>query len=84
MAIGRISGEMLLPNLERDGVDLAIETDLLYFDVVNKRIGIKTSLAPVYFNGSSSCFSHESYRTNACFRHVNPAATDCPPTFHQF
>ena len=52
MAIGRISGEMLLPNLERDGVDLAIETDLLYFDVVNKRIGIKTSLAPVYFNGS--------------------------------
>ena len=52
MAIGRVSGEMLLPNLERDGVDLAIETDLLYFDVTNRRIGLRASLAPVYFTGT--------------------------------
>ena len=43
MAIGRISGQLLKSNLLRDGVDLAFETDLLYLDVVNSRIGIKTT-----------------------------------------
>lgn len=42
MAIGRISGPLLKANLLRNGVDLAFETDLLYLDVVNGRIGIKT------------------------------------------
>jgi hypothetical protein len=51
MAIGRVSGQMLLPNLERDGVDLALETDLLYFDVTNRRIGIRTYLPGVTFTG---------------------------------
>jgi len=40
MAIGRISGPLLKSNLIRDGVDLAFETDLLYIDVNNSRIGI--------------------------------------------
>lgn len=43
MAIGRISGPLLKANLVRDGVDLAFETDLLYLDVVNSRIGINTA-----------------------------------------
>jgi len=43
MAIGRISGPLLKANLIRDGVDLAFETDLLYLDVVNSRIGINNS-----------------------------------------
>ena len=43
MAIGRISGQLLKSNLLRDGVNLAFETDLLYLDVVNSRIGIKTA-----------------------------------------
>ena len=43
MAIGRISGQLLKSNLLRSGVDLAFETDLLYLDVVNSRIGIKTT-----------------------------------------
>jgi hypothetical protein len=43
MAIGRISGPLLKANLLRDGVDLAFETDLLYLDVVNGRVGVKTS-----------------------------------------
>ena len=43
MAIGRISGQMLKSNLLRAGVDLAFETDLLYLDVVNSRVGIKTA-----------------------------------------
>lgn len=47
MAIGRISGPLLKSNLVRDGVDLAFETDLLYLDVNNRRIGIN-SAAPQY------------------------------------
>jgi hypothetical protein len=43
MAIGKISGPLLKENLLREGVDLAFETDLLYLDVNNRRIGIKTS-----------------------------------------
>ena len=43
MAVGRISGPLLKANLLRYGVDLAFETDLLYLDVVNDRIGIKKS-----------------------------------------
>jgi hypothetical protein len=43
MAIGRISGQLLKSNLIRDGVDLAFETDLLYLDVNNSRIGIRTA-----------------------------------------
>jgi hypothetical protein len=47
MAIGRISGPLLKSNLIRDGVDLAFETDLLYLDVVNSRIGINNA-SPQY------------------------------------
>jgi len=43
MAIGRISGQLLKDNLLRAGVNLAFETDLLYLDVVNSRVGIKTT-----------------------------------------
>ena len=43
MAIGRISGAMLKSNLERLGVDIAVDTDLLYLDVTNNRIGINES-----------------------------------------
>ena len=43
MAIGRISGPLLKANLIRDGVDLAFETDLLYLDVTNSRIGVNTT-----------------------------------------
>ena len=43
MAVGRISGPLLKSNLLRNGVDLAFETDLLYLDVNNSRIGINTS-----------------------------------------
>jgi hypothetical protein len=43
MAIGRISGPLLKANLVRDGVDLAFETDLLYLNVTNSRIGVNTA-----------------------------------------
>tara|TARA_E500000178_G_C17034627_1_gene762649 strand:- start:2374 stop:6153 length:3780 start_codon:yes stop_codon:yes gene_type:complete len=43
MAVGRISGPLLKSNLIRNGIDLAFETDLLYLDVNNQRVGIKTT-----------------------------------------
>jgi hypothetical protein len=42
MAVGRISGPLLKDNLLRNGVNLAFETNLLYLDVVNSRVGINT------------------------------------------
>ena len=43
MAVGRISGPLLKSNLLRNGVNLAFETNLLYLDVINGRVGIKTT-----------------------------------------
>ena len=42
MPIGRITGPMLVRNLERQGVDLAVEGNLIYWDVTKKRIGVRT------------------------------------------
>lgn len=47
MAVGRISGPLLKDNLLRNGVDLAFETDLLYLDVNNSRVGVNNS-SPQY------------------------------------
>lgn len=47
MAIGRVSGSMLFSNLERQGVNLAIDSNVAYFDVNNRYVGINTS-APSY------------------------------------
>lgn len=52
MAIGRISGPMLFSNLERQGVDLAFQSNLLYLDVNNLRVGIINS-SPQYALDSS-------------------------------
>jgi len=41
--VGRISGPLLFANLERNGIDLAFETDLLYLDVNNGKIGIRNN-----------------------------------------
>jgi len=41
--MGRISGGALADNLLRNGTDLAFETQLLYFDVTNQRVGINTN-----------------------------------------
>jgi hypothetical protein len=39
-SLGRIGGQLLSANLEFQGDDVQFDTDLLYLDVVNKRIGI--------------------------------------------
>lgn len=54
--LGRISGPLLRPNLIRDGVDLAFETDLLYLKVTPPgRVGINTDSPEVdlHVNGTT-------------------------------
>jgi hypothetical protein len=55
MALGRISGPLLKANLTRDGIDIAFETDLLYLDVNNLRLGVNTSTptADIDINGTT-------------------------------
>jgi hypothetical protein len=43
MAIGKISGPLLQSDLVRQGVDLSIDTTLIYFDVTNRRVGINNT-----------------------------------------
>lgn len=54
--LGRISGPLLASNLLRNGVDLAFETNLLYLDVTNGRIGVNTSTVTRTFlvNGTTN------------------------------
>ena len=62
MAIGRISGPLLKANLLRNGVDLAFETNLLYLDVNNSRVGINNA-TPQYdldVTGTTSCLLYTS------------------------
>jgi filamentous hemagglutinin len=42
MAINKIQGNILSDNLQR-GANLAIQGNLIYFDVINDRVGIKTT-----------------------------------------
>lgn len=43
MAIGRISGQLLYNNLERQGQDLTFDGNLLHLDVNNRRVGINNT-----------------------------------------
>jgi hypothetical protein len=43
MAINFIQGQILANNLQRDGIDLAFDTDLVYLDVSANRVGINTT-----------------------------------------
>jgi hypothetical protein len=54
--LGRISGPLLADNLLRKGHNLAFETNLLYFDVVNNRIGINfgSPTTDLFVNGTTN------------------------------
>lgn len=55
-SLGRIGGQLLSPNLEFQGDDVQFDTDLLYLDVVNKRIGINnygTSPTELYLGNAT-------------------------------
>ena len=65
MAVGRISGPLLKANLIRNGVDLAFETDLLYLDVVNGRVGIKKTNPSYEFDVNGTVQATDIIATNS-------------------
>ena len=57
--LGRIGGQVLTDNLLRAGVDLAFETDLLYLDVNNNRIGVRDSTAVYTLDVNNNIYTNE-------------------------
>jgi hypothetical protein len=51
-ALGRVSGPMLLQNLQRLGVDLIIDSNLMYFDVSNRRVGVNVNTPSYTFHAN--------------------------------
>jgi hypothetical protein len=54
MAIGRITGQMLFSNLERQGVDLAIDGNLIVAAVTTRRVGINNTTPQYSFDSSGN------------------------------
>jgi hypothetical protein len=54
--LGKVAGTMLKDNLVRNGVDLILDGNLMYWDVANRRVGIGTTSPGNTFvaNGSST------------------------------
>ncbi len=73
MAIGRISGSMLKANLDRQGVDLSIETDLLYVDVNNDRIGINEAVPTTSLHVDNVTIENNEIRSTSS--HLDLGAT---------
>jgi hypothetical protein len=55
-ALGRISGQLLKDNLTREGRELAFDTDLLFLNVGDRRIGANTDVPtkPLEINGTTT------------------------------
>ena len=66
--VGRISGPLLQENLERNGVDLAFETNLLFLDLssdpANPKVGIKNS-SPSYELDVTGTISATDFRAGS-------------------
>jgi len=50
MAITFVNGKMLNSDLERAGVDISVESDLLYLDVTNSRVGVNNNSPAAEFD----------------------------------
>jgi len=50
MSLGRINGPMLQPNLERQGINIALDGNLTYWDVNNRYVGISTTVPNYTFD----------------------------------
>ena len=76
MAIGRISGSVLKSNLTRNGTDLAFETNLLYLDVTNSRVGIGTSepTTALHVNGDITVGTNNKLRLRDSGTYINSNA----------
>jgi hypothetical protein len=64
MAINKITGNILSDNLTR-GANLAIQTNLIYFDVINTRVGIKNTSPTVELDVLGNIKANNLQATNS-------------------
>ena len=62
--LGKVAGPMLKDNLLRNGTDLIIDTDLVYFDVANRRVGIYTTMPGNTLSVNGSVLASNVYINN--------------------
>jgi hypothetical protein len=69
--LGKVAGPMLKDNLLRNGTDLIIDTDLVYFDVANRRVGIYTTMPGNTLSVNGSVLASNVYINNNQITSVN-------------
>ena len=83
MSVGRISGPLLNENLLRNGIDLSFDTDHLYLNVTDDRIGINTDSPQYDLDVNSEIRTTDLLGTTARFDNVrffeNTIATTTGP-----
>ena len=62
--LGKVAGPMLKDNLLRNGTDLQIDTDLVYFDVINRRVGIYNTMPGNTLSVNGSVLASNIYINN--------------------
>ena len=63
MAIGKISGVMLQSNLDRQGQDLSFDGNLIYLDVVNRRVGVANTTPNVTLTVGGNLYATNYFGT---------------------
>jgi hypothetical protein len=69
--LGKVAGPMLKDNLLRNGTDLQIDTDLVYFDVVNRRVGIANTIPGNTLTVNGSFTTSNVYINNNNIKSLN-------------
>jgi hypothetical protein len=64
--LGKVAGSMLKDNLVRNGVDLILDSNLMYWDVANRRVGINTTMP-----GNTFVANGDATLSNIYFTHSN-------------
>ena len=62
--LGKVAGTMLKDNLVRNGVDLIVDGNLMYFDVNNRRIGINNTLPSNTLTVNGNTLTNTIYANN--------------------
>jgi hypothetical protein len=76
--LGKVAGPMLRDNLVRNGVDLVIDSNLAYFDVLNRRVGINTNVPEYDLDVNATIRTHTLTVSNSIVLPPN-TALNYPP-----
>ena len=70
--LGKVAGTMLKDNLVRNGVDLVLDGNLMYYDVNNRRIGINTNFPSNSLTVNGNTLTNTIYANNFFFGNGSP------------